>query len=127
MEEETGDKPAQGERRPFTPPSAKELSLKELTGKEGRVAVVGTLASVNEKEMGGKLSGEGVECGLVFTEGRQLLGLKEGMIVRVIGEPSKVKGRLSIEVDILQELKGFDSNLYGKVKELEKKRYGGRR
>ena len=123
MEEKDEEEPAQGERKSFTPPSAKELTFKEITGKEERVAVVGTLLSVNKAEMSGRLSDESLECGLVFTEGEQLLGLKEGTIVRVLGKPSKKERILSIEVEILQELKGFDSNLYTKVKELEKKHY----
>ena len=108
------------EKKEFRAPSARELSLKEITGKEERVAVIGTLVSVNKKEMNGVLSDETLECELVFTEGEQLLGLKEGKILRVIGKPSK-KEKLSIEVEILQELKDFDSNLFKKVKELEKR------
>jgi len=121
-EEEREDRPAGRERKSFTPQSAKELQLKEITGKEERVAAVGTLVSIDKAAMSGKLSDAGTECSLVFTEGEQLLGLKEGSIVRVIGKPSK-KGGLSIEAEIVQELKGFDSNLYTKVKELEKKHY----
>lgn len=117
-EDEFKEEPIEGERKPFRLSPAKELFLKEVTGKEERVAVIGTLVSVNKKEMSGVLSDETLECELVFTEGEQLLGLKEGKILRVIGKPSK-KPRLSIEVEILQELKDFDSNLFKKVKELE--------
>ena len=106
-------------RQQFRPPSAKNLSLKELTGKEERVAVIGEIVSIDKPEMSGKISSEGIECMITFTEGEQVLGLSTGSIVRVIGKPSKEKG-LELEADIVQELKGFDSNLYNKVKELEK-------
>jgi hypothetical protein len=116
--------PSRGDRAPFKIESAKECSLKEITGKEKKVAVIGTLKSVDRKDMQGILSDGTEECIVVFTEGDMLPGLKEGMVLRVIGAPSK-KPKLSIEAEIVQELKGFDSNLYKKVKELEKKHFGG--
>ena len=121
-EEEFSEK-YRGERRPFRMPASKELSLGEITGKEQTVAVTGTLISLNKTEMSGILSDESMQAQLTFTEGEQLLGLREGRVVRIIGKPAK-KGKLSIEAEIVQELKGFDSNLYRKVRELEKKHYG---
>ncbi len=120
-----GDSGNSFERTPFTPPSASELSLKEISDKAERVAVVGEIVSIDKPAMSGRISSDGIECTVSFTEGEQLLGLREGSIVRVIGKPLKQE-KLSIEADIVQELKGFDSNLYSKVKELEKKYYGGR-
>jgi len=128
LENEQGKESDSGnsfEGTPFTPPSARELSLKEITGKEERVAVIGTIVSIDKPAMSGKISADGLECTVSFTEGEQLLGLKEGAVMRVIGKPLKQE-KLSIEAEIVQELKGFDSNLYSKVKELEKKYYGGR-
>lgn len=108
--------------RPFTPPVSKELSLKDLSGEEKRVAVIGTLESLNRKEITGMLKSGGKKCSLVFTEGEQLEGLKNGTVLRVIGEPNNADG-LAIEAEIVQELKDFDSNLFSKVKELEKKHF----
>jgi len=106
-------------RPQFRPPSAKDLLLKEVTGKEERVAVIGEIVSIDKPEMTGKILSEGTECMVSFTEGEQVLGLSVGSIVRLIGKPSRKK-ELEIEAEIVQELKGFDSNLYNKVKELEK-------
>ncbi len=110
-------------QKKFRFPAAKELSLSEITGKEEFVAVIGTISKLDRSGMTAKLSDNGFECELQFTEGEQLLGLSEGATVRIIGTPSKNE-KLSIEVEMAHELKGFDSNQYGKIKELEKKVYG---
>ncbi|MEM0359929.1 MAG: hypothetical protein QXK06_01150 [Candidatus Diapherotrites archaeon] len=121
FEEKTSSK----EKNSFKIEPAKESSLKEITGREKRIAVVGTLVSINKKEMQGLFSDGSSDCSIVFTESEMMPGLKAGIIVRVIGKPSK-KPRLSIEAEIVQELKGFDANLYKKVRELEKKQFGGK-
>ncbi len=107
----------------FTPPSAKELFLTEVTGKEEMVAVTGSLKRLDKKESLGILSQNGLECSLLFSSPEQFSSLNENSIVRAIGKPSKEKG-LSIEVEIAQELKDFDSELYERVKGLEKRHYG---
>jgi len=110
-------------QKKFRFPAAKELALSEVTGKEEFVAVIGKISKLDKPGMTGKLESIGAQCSLMFTEGDQLLGLSAGATVRIIGKPSKAE-RLSIEVEMAHELKGFDSNQYSKIKELEKKIYG---
>ncbi|MCX6802118.1 MAG: hypothetical protein NT067_03300 [Candidatus Diapherotrites archaeon] len=82
-EEEPGDSynkefekwPSRGDRGAFKIESAKECSLKEITGKEKKVAVIGTLKSVDKKDMQGVLSDGTEECIVVFTEGDMLPGV----------------------------------------------------
>jgi len=110
-------------QKKFRFPAAKELALNEVTGKEEFVAVIGSVSKLDKPGMTGKLESIGAQCKLQFTEENQLLGLSEGATVRVIGKPSRNE-KISIEVEMAHELKGFDSNQYSKIKELEKKLYG---
>ena len=94
---------------------AEELSVEDFTGKEKRAAVIGRLKELNRHDLKAKLSGETKGLKLLFKDLSQMKGISEGSTVRVIGVPAGD----SLEVETVHELKGFDAQLFEKVKRIE--------
>ncbi len=91
---------------------AKEKFISEINGSETRVCFIASVIANNEE--GIIVSDATAEA--VLKPSRESKKLKEAHIYRIIARPVSVKPLL-LELELAQELKDFDSNLYKKVKE----------
>jgi len=99
---------------------AEEKPLDELTGIEKRVAVIGTVSSLDKEKMKGVLADGKTEAVLLFSGEEKLALAKEKSTVRVIGKPEAGE-KVSIAVESIHELEGFDRALFDRVRSAEKK------
>ena len=98
---------------------AEEKFLAELTGREKRVSVIGSIGSVNEKNQSALFNDGTAEISVIFSAG-QLPKIKSGATFRIIGKP--VPGeKISLEAETVHELQDFDSALFERVRAVEKK------
>ncbi len=99
---------------------AEEKSLSELGGREKRVAVIGTIVSLQPAELKGVLSDGSGEAFLEFPGKEKFSQAKEGSTVRVIGKP-RLEEKPVLQVETVHLLQNFDKALFERVKALEKK------
>ena len=96
---------------------ARECFINEIKGNETRVAIVVSVVSLNRAAKNAVVSDGSGEAVLTFDNTAKMRGIAEGMVLRVIGKPLATKP-LTLEVELTQELKDFDANLFKKVKNL---------
>jgi len=96
---------------------AKECFINEIKGNETRVAIVASVVSVNRAKKTALVSDNAKEALLKFDDLAKMRGIKEGTILRVIAKPLSLQP-VTLQVELAQELKDFDANLFKKVKEL---------
>lgn len=96
---------------------AKECFINEIKGNETRVAIIASVISVNRAEKTALVSDNAGEALLKFDDSAKMRGIKEGTIFRIIAKPITSEP-LTLQVELAQELKDFDANLFKKVKKL---------
>jgi|GEM_PF-2932791 len=96
---------------------AKECFLDEIKGNETRVAVIVNIVSLNRLAKTAIVSDGTAEAVLAFEDISKMKGLQRGMVLRVFAKPSAVKP-LTLNIELAQELKDFDANLFREVKKL---------
>ena len=105
-----------GELQPKRMP-AKECFLNEIKGNETRVAIVVSVVSLNRAKKNAIVSDGSDEAVLIFDNTAKMGAIKEGMALRAVARPINLRP-LSLQVEVTQELKDFDANLFQKVKSL---------
>lgn len=104
------------EKQPKRAP-ARECFLNEIKGNETRVAIIVSVVSVNRASKNAIVSDGTAEAVLVFDDSAKMKGLQHGKILRVFAKPSAMNP-ITLNVELAQELKDFDANLFRRVKEL---------
>jgi len=96
---------------------AKECFLNEIKGNETRIAVIVSVVSLDRAKKTAIVSDGTSEALLLFDNSDKVRAVKAGTTIRAIARPVNLKP-LSLQVELTQELKDFDANLFKKVKAL---------
>lgn len=96
---------------------AKECFINEIKGNETRVAIIASVVSINRAEKTALVSDNSSEALLKFGDSAKMRGIKEGTILRIIAKPLASEP-ITLQVEVAQELKDFDANLFKRVKKL---------
>lgn len=91
----------------------KERTIKELSEKDIRVAVLGTVVNVNGDRLVLDDGTDSIEV-LLPPETK----VDQNQLVRVIGRIRSTEGALHIEAEAVQNMTGLDVNLYKSLKKL---------
>lgn len=113
-----GSTAREGERLRRLP--ARERCIKDITGEEFRVRVLGTIIDVNADSATALLDDGTGRAEILFADPEQFNRIKEGMRVRVLGRVRKEEN-VEIEVEIIQDMSALDLELYKQVKYMEEK------
>ncbi len=105
---------------------AKEISLKGAQGERGRVAVLGTIVSLNRNNLEAIIADEDVHAKLLFAEGKQFDSVNEKDLCRIIGKGFFNNNELTINVEAVHPINGLDLPLWKRVRELEARQKGDR-
>jgi hypothetical protein len=98
----------------------KERQISEISEKDYRVLVLGTIVDLDEADSSALLDDGTARAILLFADPEQLGAVKEGERVRVIGKARR-EGEVEIEVEIIQDMSGLDLGLYEQVRYMEEK------
>jgi len=101
---------------------ATEVSIEKAKESRGRLALIASLAKADKGTGETVLEDKGANIAATFP-GDQLKTLEKGMTVRAIGKMSH--DTEVFEGETITELKGFDYNLFERVKKVEKEFYEG--
>lgn len=89
--------------------------INELTDDDYRVRVIGTVVNVSSEE---QILDDGTGTINIVTDQK----LEVGARIRAIGRIfRKDDGTIELNAEIIQDMKGLDTELYNKVRELQKK------
>ncbi|MEM4663052.1 MAG: hypothetical protein QXM75_03450 [Candidatus Diapherotrites archaeon] len=117
MEEEFDIGSAEPEQHTIKRQPAVECFLNEVKGSERRIAAVVSVVAVNPSANTMLVSDGTSEAVVVAEDSTKIKKLKPGTIVRIIASPSNTSP-LTLNLEIVQELKEFDPSLFRKVKEI---------
>ena len=110
--------------REFQRLPAQELRVKEVNASVKRAALLGRISSWNEEDLQAVFSDGSGQAVLEFDGEQKMLGLKENVLVRVIGRPFYKNDALLINVETVHEMPDADQALFEKIRGLEKKFLG---
>ncbi|MCX8190084.1 MAG: hypothetical protein N3F05_02530 [Candidatus Diapherotrites archaeon] len=105
-----------GTEKQFKRTPAKECYLNEITGSERRIAAIVSIISLNP-EAKTVLVSDGTAEAIAICERSEIFSrFKKGAIMRIIANPLST-APIKLNLEIAQELKDFDANLFRKVKQ----------
>ena len=104
--------------------TAKEVSLKEAQSERGRIAILGTIVSLNRNNLEAIIADEDVHAKLLFADKAQFDAVNEKDLCRVIGKGFFNNNELTINVEAIHRMNGLDLSLWKKVKRVESKHWG---
>ncbi|MBN1159756.1 MAG: replication protein RepA [Candidatus Diapherotrites archaeon] len=100
---------------------AKERAIGEIKSFDKRVALIGNIVGVDIDNAEAKMDDNTGTILLIFTDLEMLKKIQTGRLTRVIGRPYNSQKGNVINVEVAQDIDGFDTNTYKRIKELEAK------